>query len=393
MTDSLGQSQVLPYLLGLSQKGYKISLISCEKSDKFNLHKATIAQICKESSIDWHPLNYTKKPPLLSTIWDLQKINKKAKALHRKQQFEIVHCRSYIAAMAGLKLKKKYGVNMLFDMRGFWADERIDGNIWSLSNPIFKIVYNFFKKKEKQFFIQSDHVISLTENGKQEILSWNLPSVTTEKITVIPCCVDLELFNPSKNTELQQSEIKSVLGINETDFILGYVGSIGTWYMLSEMLDYFKILKKNNSTAKFLFVSGENSDTILSKVTEKGINPSDIIIKSCLHKEVPLYISLFDESIFFIRPTYSKKASSPTKQGEIMAMGIPLICNAGVGDTDAIVYKYESGIVLKELNETSYKNAINEGILFNQEKTKEGASEFFSLKNGVEKYASVYKRI
>jgi hypothetical protein len=52
-----------------------------------------------------------------------------------------------------------------------------------------------------------------------------------------------------------------------------------------------------------------------------------------------LNISLFDTSIFFIRPTYSKKASSPTKQGEIMAMGIPLICNYGVGDTDEIVKK------------------------------------------------------
>ena len=63
-------------------------------------------------------------------------------------------------------------------MRGFWADERVDGKIWDLKNPVFKSIYNFFKKKEKQYFSQSDAIVSLTENGKQEILSWDLENVT-----------------------------------------------------------------------------------------------------------------------------------------------------------------------------------------------------------------------
>lgn len=393
MTDPLGQSQVLPYLRGLSKNGYKISLISCEKPERLKLHRQTIEQICKETNIEWHPLNYTKKPPLLSTIWDVWKINRKANQLYKKHQFQLVHCRSYISALIGLKLKRNYGIKMLFDMRGFWADERIDGNIWSLSNPVFKTVYNYFKKKEKEFFTQSDHIISLTENGKQEILSWNLPSVTTEKITVIPCCVDLDLFNPEKISEIQQKEKKSILGLNDSDFILGYVGSVGTWYMLSEMLDYFKVLKKTKENAKFLFVTGENPDTVYSASGQKGIALSDIIITSCLHKDVPLYISLFDESIFFIRPTYSKKASSPTKQGEIMAMGIPLVCNAGVGDTDKIVIAYESGVVIQHLNEQSYEESVEKGISYNREKTIEGANEHFALETGVKRYAKIYEEL
>lgn len=393
MTDPLGQSQVLPYLRGLSKNGYQISLISCEKSEQLALHRQTIEQICKEANIEWHPLNYTKKPPLLSTIWDVWKINRKANQLYRKHQFQLVHCRSYISALIGLKLKRNYGIKMLFDMRGFWADERIDGNIWSLSNPVFKTVYNYFKKKEKQFFIQSDHIVSLTENGKQEILSWSLPSVTTEKITVIPCCVDLELFNPEKIKETQQKEKKTALGLTNSDYILGYVGSIGTWYMLPEMLDYFKALKTKKANAKFLFVTGENPETIYSVARQKGIDIADIVITSCLHKEVPLYISLFDESIFFIRPTYSKKASSPTKQGEIMAMGIPLVCNAGVGDTDNIVITYESGMVIENLNEQSYEEAVKKGVLYGRDKTIEGAKEYFSLETGVKRYSEIYKAL
>lgn len=391
MTDPLGQSQVLPYLRELSKRGYEISLISCEKPERLRLHRQAIEQICKDAGIEWYPLYYTKKPPLLSTIWDVWKIHRKANQLYKKHSFQLVHCRSYISALIGLKLKRNYGIKMLFDMRGFWADERIDGNIWSLSNPVFKLVYNYFKKKEKEFFTQSDHIISLTENGKQEILSWNLPLVTTKKITVIPCCVDLKLFNPERISENQRENRKQVIGLSNSDFTLGYVGSIGTWYMLPEMFDYFKILKTKKSNAKFLFVTGENPENIYSVARQKKIDISDIVITSCLHKDVPLHISLFDESIFFIRPTYSKKASSPTKQGEIMAMGIPLVCNAGVGDTDSIVINYESGVVIENLNEQSYKEAVENGISYNREKTIKGAKEHFALKAGVERYAKIYE--
>ena len=34
MTDPLGQSQVLPYIIGLSKKGYKFHLVSFEKPNR-----------------------------------------------------------------------------------------------------------------------------------------------------------------------------------------------------------------------------------------------------------------------------------------------------------------------------------------------------------------------
>ena len=68
MTDPLGQSQVLPYIIGLTQKGYRFHLISFEKPDRFKLHKEEIFKICKVNNITWVPLLYTKRPPLLSTI-------------------------------------------------------------------------------------------------------------------------------------------------------------------------------------------------------------------------------------------------------------------------------------------------------------------------------------
>jgi hypothetical protein len=36
-------------------------------------------------------------------------------------------------------------------MRGFWADERVEGKIWNVKNPVYRKAYQFFKQKEKEF--------------------------------------------------------------------------------------------------------------------------------------------------------------------------------------------------------------------------------------------------
>jgi len=313
--------------------------------------------------------------------------------LQEKHSFDIVHCRSYIAALSGIALKRKNKVKFVFDMRGFWANERIDGKIWSLESPIFKRIYNYFKRKEIEFLTEADYTISLTENGRDEINSWKEFQSNKPAIQIIPCCVNLDLFNPKNITSTQISDAKKGLGIEPHQFVLGYVGSIGTWYMLPEMLDYFKVLKQKNNDAVFLFISGENPEHILNEVEKRGVDKTSVFIQSVLHKEVPLHISLFDESIFFIRASYSKKASSPTKQGEIMAMGIPLICNAGVGDTDRVVKKYQAGKIITEFSDEAYSTAIDATGEFNRERTMLGAQEYFSLTEGVKNYLKVYKSI
>lgn len=391
MTDPLGQSQVLPYLIGLSQKGFYFTLISFEKPERFEQERAKIQALCDEHHIDWKPQVYTKRPPVLSTLLDVRKMSKIAFALHREKHFQLVHCRSYISALVGMKLKQKKGIKLLFDMRGFWADERIEGGIWSIQNPVFKAIYSYFKKQEKRFFEESDAIVSLTEAGKEEILNWKLSSVTSEKITVIPCCVDLKLFDPKKTDEdlLHQKRNEFQL---KGKYVVGYVGSIGTWYQLPEMLLAFKRIKHLKPDAVFLFVTKEVPSSILLEAKKLEIDPASIRVVSAQHQRVPLFISLFDCSIFFIRPTFSKKASSPTKQGEIMAMGIPLICNAGVGDTDGIVNHYHAGLVLKDTKDETISGFELDFSGFNRETTMEGAKTYFGLERGIDAYFSIYDR-
>ena len=403
MTDPLGQSQVLPYLIENSKANYHFSIISFEKKERFEKNKSTIEQICDKSNISWYPLTYTKHPPILSTIWDMFKMYQLAKKINTKNNIDLIHCRSYQSAEIGLRFKRKYNIPWVFDMRGFWADERIDGKIWDLSNPIFKFIYNHYKKKEIQFLTNADQIISLTHNAKNEIFSWqdrkSMSSTFKNKslsIEVIPCCVDTELFNINSVNKQKVTDLKTQLNIEEESFVLGYVGSIGTWYMLPEMLDFFKVLKSKKQNALFLFITNEPEEKIKSIAIQKGIDPNDIKVASCLHKEVPTYISLFDISIYFILPAYSKKASSPTKQGELMAMGIPIVCNANVGDADKIIAETKSGWVVSNFEEKEYEKIaskiLNESLPNQQEIIQHGIREF-NLESGAEKFRKTYEKI
>jgi glycosyltransferase involved in cell wall biosynthesis len=384
MTDPLGQSQVLPYLIGLSSLGYQFTLISAEKSENFEKREGIIRTLTEAHQIDWQPITYTKKPPVFSTLYDVQRLKAKTRTLHKKKNFAFVHCRSYIAALVGEYLKKRFDLPFIFDMRGFWANERVDGGLWNLKNPLFSTVYKYFKRKEKDFLQKATHIISLTHNAKTEITSWNLPA--PRPIQVIPCCADLAHFQRQKQSE----------NIENKPFMLSYLGSLGTWYMLKEMLDFFVELRKTYIDAHFLFITPDSPDLIYGVSDALGIPRTCFTIKRGERAEVPTLLAQSTVSIFFVKPAYSKKASSPTKMGEILAMGIPLIANTGIGDTDWLFEKYTCGALVRDFSEASYAQAIQTLPALLQippKALRQTAEAYFGLEEGIKRYAEVYKTI
>ena len=307
MTDPLGQSQVIPYLIGLSKKGFSFHLVSCEKKNNFSAHENSIRKLLEENNITWHPLSYTKSPPVLSTMLDISRMSRKAFWLHRKEKFSIVHCRSYIASMVGLELKRKYGMKFIFDMRGFWADERVEGRLWDLKKPLYRKVFGYFKKKEEEFFNEADYTISLTHAGEKEIHSWkNLKQPVP--VEVIPCCADFEIFSPDTINQKLLQELKNKFSIGVNNFILSYLGSVSTWYRLDEMFRFFKFIQKKKPSAKFLFITTELPDEIHATADELGIDKKFLIITKATRPKVPALLSLSKVSIFFIKPGFSKKS-------------------------------------------------------------------------------------
>jgi len=395
MTDPLGQSQVLSYLKGLSKEGeYQFTIISFEKSDAYEKLRSTIEEFCRNAGINWYPLPYTSKPPVISTFRDVRRMRQLAFTLQGKENFSLVHCRSYIASLVGLELKRKAGIPFIFDMRGFWADERIDGGIWNLANPAYKFIYSYFKKKERLFLQTANEVISLTQNAKDEILTWKLVPAQAS-ITVIPCCVDFQMFNPIQITRSQKECALDSLNIPPGSHVISYLGTLGTWYMLPEMLAFAKLYCEANPNTFFMVLTAEPETLVLSAAVRAGFNTSYLRVKKVPRAEVPIYLSLSRASIFFIKPAFSKKASSPVKQGEIMAMGIPIVCNHGVGDTAAIIEATSGGVVVEDFTDEAFRKAILDLAVthFEVAAIRENATKYFTLSKGVTLYRNVYEKI
>lgn len=74
-----------------------------------------------------------------------------------------------------------------------------------------------------------------------------------------------------------------------------------------------------------------------------------------------------------------------------MGLGIPIICNRGIGDVDAIVEKYNSGMAI-ELNEKFNIEAILNKT-FDKTQIVKGAEDYFSLTKGLENYTGIYQEI
>ena len=392
MTDALGQSQVISYLIGLKKYGYSFFILSFEKEDKWKSIGKEIQTLLDEHSILWFPTIFHTKPPVISKIYDKFLLLKKAKSLHRLYQFDMIHCRSYTASEAGLHLKKITGVKFLFDMRGFWADEKADGKSWDRTNWFWNEVYHFYKRKEKDFIRKADHIISLTFAGKKEILSWKFydPEVP---ISVIPCCADQNLFKLTDFFKKNEARIK--LGLNVDTLVLSYLGSLGAWYMLDEMLQFFKVLQEREANAKFLIITNSGHDVVWDKLSTLQLNKDDFLILTVPFSEVPSYIYASDISISFIKPVYSKISSSPVKIGEILSMGIPIIANT-IGDIGKLFTEENVGIPVKDFESCTFQSAvqlIKQTIIIKPDLIREVAVRYYNLQEGIEKYAAVYEEI
>jgi glycosyltransferase involved in cell wall biosynthesis len=162
------------------------------------------------------------------------------------------------------------------------------------------------------------------------------------------------------------------------------------------MLDLYKVLLQTKPNLRFLVLSHDDLDPFRKRAASLGIPQSFIVHVAAERKDVPSLMSLMSASVFFILPAYSKKASSPTKQGELMAMGVPVICNAGVGDSAAIVEKYKSGWVVKSCEDPDYKEVAENWdkiVSLDKNQIQKGAKDYFSLEKGVESYLDIYLNI
>lgn len=385
--DPLGQSQIIPYLKKLAVRDAQITLVSFDKAKYLNQDTfRKIKQELSDSKIVWSMLNYHKNPLIIAKIYDIFVGLIRCSVILSKDKFSIVHGRSFVGAFIGMLLSRMFNIKFLLDYRGLWPDERADSNAISRNTYLF----HFLKYIEKCLILSADEIVVLTKRAKAVIKEFSYSSHLKAKIYVIPTCTDLEHFKPLY--KVTRPEIKKGLNIM-------YLGSVGTWYMLEEMADFFVELKQQIPDSIFSFVSPAPAEMIQSVMRRKPLPQSCYSTKRVAYSEVPYWLNTADLSIFFIKPVYSKISSCPTKLGESLACGIPVIINSGVGDCDQIVTGNNVGVVVDDFSKKAYKKATKKimKLLDSRESCKQRcrqvAEDYFSLENGIELYSQIYNQI
>lgn len=386
MLEPLGQSQVLQYLIRLAER-HHIVLISFEKASDWNnkAEQEKARAMIADSKIIWRPLRYHKWPSTLATAFDITVGILVGSWFALRYRCNIVHARSYVPSVIALALKKLMGIKYVFDMRGFWVDERVDGGLWSGQSRIYKVAKRF----ERYFLGSADAVVSLTHAAVPIIKEFDRLRKNKTAYYVIPTCTNLEKFRP-RDSRGNENKI--------TNFTLGYIGSVGTWYMLDPVAKCFKILLRKRPESHMLIVSPRDHEVIRNCFRTHGVPPEKITIKAVSYSSMPDEINQMTAGVFFIKPVFSKLASSPTRLGEFLACGIPCLGNSGIGDMEQILEGDRVGIVLHDFDDTGIDRAVQELLQLTEEadirrRCELAAKKHFSLENGVATYGEIYSSL
>ena len=395
MLDPLGQTQVLPYLRELAKKGVEFTLLSFERPRAFE--PAGVAK-CEElkrelqtQGIDWHWLRYHQRPSLPATFYDVLAGFRKARSLVKRKQIEMVHARGHIPASIGVWLKVWCDTKLLFDLRGLMAEEYVDAEHWRKGN----LPYRITKSTEVEILAAADGIVTLTEKIWPIIREWEGLRGRTPHHEVIPCCVDLQRFQFNDEDRKRR---RAELGLGD-QFTFVYSGSLDGWYLTEKMADFFASVVRRDAEAHLLWLTTGSHERVRELMKARNIATRNFSVLSVAAVDVPSYLAAADAGLSFIKPCLSKIASSPTKNAEYLACGLPIVINEGIGDSDALVDQWRAGVLIKEFNETEYETAAREieAMVVAPEarvKARRVAEQLFHLETvGGERYAALYDKV
>ena len=396
MLDPLGQSQVIPYLRELARAGVRFTLLSFERSAAFGTDGrdrcVDLKRQLAEAGIEWHWLRYHQRPSLPATMYDVANGVRLAKKLVRRNRIELIHARSHIPATIALALKRRFGTAMIFDVRGLMADEYVDAEHWRKGS----LSYRMTKSMERRALSVADGIVTLTERIWPIINQWD--GLLDRRVVheVVPCCADLDLFSFSQD---DRDRRRKELGVNDR-FVLVYSGSIDGWYLTENMADFFVALRKRNPRAYFLWLTPARHERVRALMRARGVSEADYALIAAAPSDVPSYLSASDAGLAFIKPCFSKLASSPTKYAEYLGCGLPLIINAGIGDSDALITREGVGALVRDFKKHEYDKALIsiESLVRDADETRrhsrEVAERLFDIRAvGVNRYVRLYENV
>ncbi len=375
LNDPLGQSQIIPYLEKIKLSN-SVKVFTMEKRNVKKKYFINKKIKCYNTTFSYSQNKLKKLLNYINFFFFIVKLTIGYK-------INIIHCRGFLPALYGSIIATFKKSKIIYDMRGFWIDEKVDNGSLKKNTIMGIIAFHFLKKIENYIIRNSNAIVVLSDKAKKYIIkNFNRKN----KIFVIPCSVDYEKFNYINFTN--KKNFKKRLGLYQNGKTMIYIGSYGKYYMVQEMLKIYKYFKSKLKNINFLVVTNQKS--LFKKVYRKH---KEIKIINSKWNKVPNYLSIADVSFCLIKPTFAKIASTPTKASESLSMGVPIITNKKIGDYEKIVKKEKIGCLLDINNFNNNKNylRINSLLKLPRKVVRSRSRKYFDINSAVKKYNKIYE--
>ena len=378
-------SQGIPHLNENSKKGVNFYVLSFEDMDflhqspearkRYRDAKNELRNYARIYSINSKlGVKFRAIRLLIRGIWMGTKIVKKNK-------IDIIHGRSNLPSLIALFIKKYLKIKVLYDNRGLLSDE-----IEKRNRLRIKIEIGI----EKYLLKKSDAIVVVSNAFKKYLCNKYYSYNLSNKVTVIENSFSERRFIYSEQLRVQKRNEHNLEG----KFIMVYSGPSVYWQRFDLILKTFKILKELRNDAYFLVISYDPK--IYEMVLNAGIDNKDFSVYNLPASEVNQYLISGDFGVIYRDDRIRSKVCAPIKLGEYLASGLPILSMNGIGDTDIILNKYKTGVIIE--NEKDIKDKLLEIMDLVKDpdirvKCRKTAEENLSLKICSSKYLKIYTEI
>lgn len=245
-----------------------------------------------------------------------------AKAL--KRRFEelrpefVMAASNYLTSLPAQIAARELGIPFIYEVRGFWEVTRVS------REPEFRdtVAYAEMAGLEALSAMEADHVFTLTEPMREELISRGVPG---ELITLLPNSCEPQRFTPRGRDDA----LAERLAIPKATPVIGYIGTFVQYEGLDHLAQACAILARRGHDFRLLLVGNENvsandrgpiTEEILRVAEEEGLADKLIMPGRVPHDEVEAWYSLIDIAPFPRKPQPVTEMVSPMKPLEAFAM-------------------------------------------------------------------------
>ncbi len=269
---------------------------------------------------------------------------------------DLIHAHSpFFNGQAAIRVGKKLGIPVVYEIRAFWEDDAVDKN--KISEDGF--VYGQVRRLETEVVQQADHVICICQGLQEDLVGRGTP---VDKISIVKNGVEAQTFEPRrKNSALEE---KYDIGGKR---VLGFIGSFFFYEGLPFLVDAIaEVKKQRDDFAVLLIGSGEDEAQVAERVSHHNLSGCVHLTGRVSHDEIQEHYALID---IFCYPRHSKRLTekvTPLKPLEAMAMEQVCI-GSDVGGIKELFDECEVGRTFKAGDLDSLVQLLHESLDRDQE--------------------------